>query len=163
MMDNTSSPDVVEGGKKQHVQQWLESSPTGLLETDKQQHEDVAGKSIPCLLNEDLVTRESPGCMSIKSDQSMGQPINLERGHGASVKRDRARSPTLSLASMRSDRSKDQPINYKLSNRREGSDSPSYLSMKSGQSEDLSLRMKTSDPTELSIGCFDVKECVCKF
>ncbi|KAL1023681.1 hypothetical protein UPYG_G00044490, partial [Umbra pygmaea] len=29
--------------------------------------------------------------------------------------------------------------------------------MKSGQSEDLSLRMKTSDPTELSIGCLHVK------
>ncbi|KAK6274324.1 hypothetical protein J4Q44_G00392750, partial [Coregonus suidteri] len=157
MSDNTALPEGAESGKKEHVRQWLHSSPT----VPQEYNEDVAGTSLLCPGKQDMVAREeraeSPGCLSMKSDHSMGQPINFQRGRGTRDKREGAESPTPSCVSMRSDRSMDPPINYKrefIPNPREGADSPtpSYLSMTSDQSMDPSLRMKISDITQLSIG-----------
>ncbi|XP_071263974.1 sterile alpha motif domain-containing protein 9-like [Salvelinus alpinus] len=154
MSDNTVSSEGAESGKNEHVRHWLHSSPTA----PQEYNEEVAGSSLLCPGKQGLVAQEeraeSPSCLSMKSDHSMGQPIDFHRGHGTRDKREGAESPTSSCVSMRSDRSMDPPINYKrefIPNRREGADSPtsSCVSMRSDQS---SSRMMTSDTTQLSIG-----------
>jgi hypothetical protein len=87
MSDNTVSPEGAESGKSEHVRQWLHSSPTA----PQEYNEDVAGSSLLCPGKQGLVAQEeraeSPSCLSMKSDHSMGQPINFHRGHGTRDKR----------------------------------------------------------------------------
>uniref|UniRef100_A0A3P8YRJ4 SAM domain-containing protein n=1 Tax=Esox lucius TaxID=8010 RepID=A0A3P8YRJ4_ESOLU len=123
MAENTSSPEGAESGKKEHVQQWLQSSCTVSQQyMDLSNNEDVVGTHPYSGPKEDKLVREkraeSPTCLSVKSDNSMDRPVNFSRGRGT----------------------------------RDGADSPSYLSMKSDRTMDLHEGVKRSDTTVLSIG-----------
>ncbi|KAK0144757.1 hypothetical protein N1851_016788 [Merluccius polli] len=102
-----------------------------------------------------------PSCVSMKSDHSMGLPVNFKDGNLSIEKRrvqqERADSPVPSCVSMKSDHSMGLPVNFKDGNlsiekrrvQQERADSPvpSCVSMKSDHSMGLPVNIKHRNPS----------------
>ncbi|XP_016099174.1 protein NLRC3-like [Sinocyclocheilus grahami] len=87
-------------------------------------------------------------CVSMKSDRSMEQPVQLEGGHTSTDLSDRSNSPEPSCVSIKSDRSMEQPVEleggHTSTDLRERSNSPesSCVSMKSDRSMEQPVQLE---------------------
>uniref|UniRef100_UPI0037E8C499 NLR family CARD domain-containing protein 3-like n=1 Tax=Semicossyphus pulcher TaxID=241346 RepID=UPI0037E8C499 len=99
-----------------------------------------------------------PSCVSMKSDESMGRPIDFKVGHPADgrMQQQRPDSPGPSCVSMKSDGSMGQPIDFKVGHPADGrmqqqrpdSPGPSCVSMKSDRSNDHFIDFKVGHPAD---------------
>ncbi|XP_041960006.1 NACHT, LRR and PYD domains-containing protein 3-like isoform X4 [Alosa sapidissima] len=100
----------------------------------------------------------TPSCVSMKSDASMGRPINFKEGDSSTghPEKKRSHSPTPSCVSMKSDASMGRPINFKEGDsstrhpkkqrkKRSHSPTPSCVSMKSDASMGRPINFKEGD------------------
>ncbi|XP_076137532.1 protein NLRC3-like isoform X2 [Alosa pseudoharengus] len=101
----------------------------------------------------------TPSCVSMKSDASMGRPINFKEGDSSTgqpkQRKKRSHSPTPSCVSMKSDASMGRPINFKEGDsstgqpeqrkKRSHSPTPSCVSMKSDASMGRPINFKEGD------------------
>ncbi|XP_053479745.1 NACHT, LRR and PYD domains-containing protein 3 isoform X2 [Ictalurus furcatus] len=92
-----------------------------------------------------------PSVVSMKSDQSMGMPLNLQKEEKERCQKERSDSPEPSVVSMKSDQSMGMPLNLQKEDKercqKERSDSPepSVLCMKSDQSMGMPLNLQKED------------------
>ncbi|XP_041799350.1 NLR family CARD domain-containing protein 3-like isoform X2 [Chelmon rostratus] len=92
----------------------------------------------------------APSIISMKSDRSIGFPINFKGSDSVSeIEQERSDSPAPSIVSMKSDRSIGFPINFKgphsvseIEQERSDSPAPSIVSMKSDRSRDYPANFK---------------------
>ncbi|KAM8755050.1 uncharacterized protein AB9X84_011658 isoform 2-T2 [Acanthopagrus schlegelii] len=64
------------------------------------------------MFKEDQSVSSVPSSVSMRSDRSMGKPVNFSKEEPGPLEEDRAVSPVDSLASMESDRSMGEPVNF---------------------------------------------------
>ncbi|XP_016349906.1 protein NLRC3-like [Sinocyclocheilus anshuiensis] len=81
-------------------------------------------------------------CVSMKSDRSMEQPVQLEGGHTSTYLSDRSNSPEPSCVSMKSDQSMEQPVQL------EGGHTPTDLRERSNSPESSCVSMKSDRSME---------------
>ncbi|XP_056110197.1 NLR family CARD domain-containing protein 3-like [Rhinichthys klamathensis goyatoka] len=100
------------------------------------------------LLHRERSNPPESSCVSMKSDQSMGKPIQFKGRHTSADLRERSNPPESSCVSMKSDQSMGKPIQFKgrhtSADLRERSNPPesSCVSMKSDQSMGKPIQFK---------------------
>uniref|UniRef100_A0A671VGG3 B30.2/SPRY domain-containing protein n=1 Tax=Sparus aurata TaxID=8175 RepID=A0A671VGG3_SPAAU len=120
-------------------------------------HEEHESWTEPDRTEQQRAESPEPSCVSMKSDMSIGAPINFKR-----TEQDRADSPEPSCVSMKSDKSFDAFIDFRRTGRdREDSPEPSCVSIKSDTSIGALINFKGTEqdradppaPSHASLNC----------